>query len=348
MGYASGIAAQLGFAAESTVGTQVTVDHFVEHAKAPFKLEQKWAKGRGLRVGGLAPRAARVVQTTRGAKGTVELDVPTNKIGLLIRHLLGSPVTAPTQIAATTAYKQVHYVGNPDGLGLTLQVGRPQVSDGTVKPFTYPGSKIVGFELACSEGELLTLKLEVDAKDELTLATTPASNALAAASYVATTEVFRYIDCVIKAGGTASTASSEISIAGGTAIASLVKGFTIKGTRALATERYGTGSTKSEQKANGDFDITVDLDAEFNTQAELYDVFRAGTVVPLQFTFTGSLITGSNYNLFDIIVPGCKYQEAEAADNEQDLVGMPVSLTAFDDGTNALAQIKLISTDTTL
>ena len=345
MAFGTGLAAQLGYAAEGTVGTQVTVDHFLEHTKADFSLDQKWAMSEGLRAGGQTQRTARVVQTTRAAKGTLELDVPTAKHGLLIRHLLGSPVSTATLISGS-AYKQVHQLGNAAGLGLTIQRGVPQ-TDGTVKPFTYVGCKVAGWELSCSEGELLTLSVEFDCKDELTLATTPASNALAAASYVAATEVFNFTQAVIKTGGTASTASSEVSIAGGTTLASLVNGFKIKGKTPLATDRYGTGATKSEQLQNGLSEITIELDAEFGAQSHLYDVFRAGTVTPLEITFTGSTITGGA-NTFSIIAAATKLFDSSPQDNGTDLVTVNPTLQVFDDGTNNPFQIKLISTDTTL
>lgn len=346
MAFKSGLASQFGFAAESTYGTQVTVDHFVEHNKADFSLDQTWAINQGLRAGGQFPRSVRAVRTTRTAGGTLEFDVPTNKIGILVRHMIGSAIATPTLISGS-AYKQVHQSGNADGLSLTTQIGRPQSSDGTVKPFTYTGSKIVGWELSCEQGGLLKASLEFDCRDELTLATSPASNALAAASYTAAAELFPMHQASIKAGGTASTASSEVSIAGGTSIASLIKSFTIKGTRPSATERFGTSQTKSEPVHNGWTEVTATFDAEFGAQADLYDVFRAGTVTPIEITFTGSTITGGN-NTFSIIMAAGIYQSVKAEDNEADLVGAPAEIRAFDDGTNNPFQIKLISTDTTL
>jgi hypothetical protein len=345
MAFGSGLAAQFGYAAESTVGTQVTVDHFLEHKKADFELEQNWAVGEGLRVSGQVPRTARTIQTTRGAKGSLEVEVPTSKFGLMLRHVLGSPVSTATLVSGS-AYKQVHQLGNAAGLGLTMQRGVPQ-TDGTVKPYTYTGCKFASWEFSCEEGGLLMFNGDVDAKDELTLATSPASNALAAASYVAATELFTFHQAVIKTGGTASTASSEVSIAAGVALPSLVRSFSLKGTTPLASERFGTSQTKREQLQNGVSDIRLTLDAEFGAQADLYDVFRAGTVVPIEITFTGSSISGGN-NTFSIILAATKYMNVKAEDNEADLVGAPLELRVLDDGTNNPCQIKIISTDTTL
>lgn len=345
MAFGTGLAAQLGFAAESTYGTQVTVDHFVEHNEASLSLDQQWAISQGLRAGGQVPRAVRAVRTTRTAGGTVAFDVPTNKIGLFIRHMLGSAIATPTLLSGA-AYKQVHQLGNAAGLSLTMQAGRPQ-TDGTVKPFTYPGCKIAGWELSAEQGGLLQLSLDVDAADELTLATTPASNALAAASYVAATETFPFHQAVVKTGGTASTASSEVSIAGGVTLPSLVRKFSLKGTTPLASERFGTSQTKREPLQNDWTDVTLSLEAEFGAQADLYDVFRAGTVTPVEITFTGSSISGGN-NLFSIILSAGKFMKAMADDQGTDITSAPVELRAFDDGTNSPAQIKLVSTDTTL
>lgn len=347
MAFGSGLSAQVGFGAETTWGTVATVDHFYEHDEANLDLEQKWAAGQGLHAGGQVQRASRLVQTTRAAKGTFKADFTARKMGLLIRHMLGSSTATPTLIAGS-AYKQVHQLGNAQGLSLTTQIGVPLSSGSGPEPFTYPGTKISDWELSCTEGELLKLALSLDAKDELTTATTPAGPALTAAAYTTPAELFNFTQCVVKIGGTAATTTGVVAITGGTTVNTLLRNFALKTTTPLAESRYGTSATKSEQLQNGYSMPQLTFDAEFLNRTEFYDVFRAGSVLPVQITFTGSLVSGTSYNTLDIVLPATKIANDKPAGNGQDLSNQPLDLQVLDDTVNNPVQITLINADTTL
>ena len=347
MAFGSGIAAQVSFGQETTVGTFVTVDHSYEHLEANLDLTQNWAEGLGLHAGGQLKRASRAVPTTRTATGTFKMGFPNKKAGLLVRHALGSPISVPTLITGT-AYKQVHTLGNAAGLGLTTQIGVPR-ADGTVEPFTYPGTKVKDWELSCQEGAFLDFTLGLDAWDELTTATTPAGPALTAASYALPTELFNFTQCAVKLGGTASTAASVVSITGGTTVATLLKDFSLKGATPLAESRFGPAATKREQLQNGYTSPTLTFNAEFLNRTEWYDQFRAGATLPLQITFTGSQIaaTGS-FNTVDIVLAATKQKQQKVSGNGQDLSVQPLDLEVYDDGVNIGMQITIISSDATL
>ena len=338
----SGLSGQFMCGQETTVGTPVTADHSYEVEDVPISLNPKWVDGEGMHAGGQFKRAARSAIITRDATGSVKQDFTTKKQGLLVRHALGSATATPTVISGA-AYKQVHQVGNAGGLGLTCQVGVPQI-DGTVKPFTYPGCKVADWEFSSAQEDLLKFALSLDAMDELVT-----SPALAAFSPPVPSELFNHTQCVIKLGGTASTATGVVSIAGGTPLATLVRSLSVKGTTPLANRRFGTSATKKEQIQNGYSAGIVTLDAEFATQAEIYDVYRAQTTVPLQITFTGTQIgvTGS-FNSIDFVFAATKIKKSDPSLNGVDLSNQPVELEVFDDAANNPLQITIISTDTTL
>ncbi|MGZ4663721.1 MAG: phage tail tube protein [Frankiaceae bacterium] len=345
MAFASGLAAQVAFGQETTVGTAVTVDHFFEHDEANMDLAPTWAEGMGLHAGGQVKRASRAVITTRQASGSFKADVTTKKFGLLFRHMLGSPTSTATLISGT-AYKQVHTLGNGVGLGLTTQIGVPR-TDGVVEPFTYPGTKITDWTLSCAEGQLLKLDLGLDAWDELTTGTTPAGAALAAASYALPAEVFNFTQCVVKIGGTVATTSGVAAITGGTTVQTLLRNFSLKGTTPLATGRFGNSATKREQLQNGYTVPTLSFDSEFMNRSEFYDVYRAQTVVPIQITFTGSAL-GASFNTVDIVIPATRQKTNKPNGNGQDLTNQPLDIEVYDDAVNNPLQITYISTDTTL
>jgi hypothetical protein len=276
-------------------------------------------------------------------EGGFEFEWPTKGAGLLVAHMLGSSAV-PVVIAASSAYKQVHTPGGLVGKGLTIQVGRPEPS-GTVRAHTYAGCKITSWEFKLSDSEIATFALEVDGWDEST------ATALATASYPTGAEVFNFQQAVLKLGGTASTASGEMSVADGTAVTTVIKEISIKGENPLATERYGIGNAgvKREQLENDIPTITGSLTAEFN-RTELYDLMKNNTTVAVELTLTGSAIpSGSgNNNLLSFIMPACKLKEAAPSVEGPDVVQMTTSFEAYDDEVNAPIQIKIVSADTSL
>lgn len=335
------IDASVGFALETTVGTLATPTRWVEFDTESLKHESGWGEPTGLRVGRKFKRASRLTRTSVTANGSLELHWATRNMGTLVKAMLGSTVTTPTLVTGT-AYKQVHQYGDFLGKALTVQVGRPEPS-GTIRPFTYKGCKVVGWEIAVSDGEIATLSLDLDGWDEDT------TTALTAPSFVSAEELGSLNASLFKLGGTATTGSGIVSIASGVQVASVVKNFSIKGTTPMATERRGLGNSgiKKEQLENDIPTVTVSMEAEFS-KTELYDLYKNNTTTALQLSLIGSQIaaTGS-FNTLDIIVPALKLKGAPPAVGGPDIVMMSVDAEVYDDETNAPLQITIISADST-
>ena len=340
MATGSGIDAQLMIKPETTWGTAVTVDRAYEFTDESLNREITYVDSSGLRVGTTFKRSDRTRQSRFSVSGDITMELPTLGAGLLVKHMLGSSVTTPTLISGS-AYKQVHTPVGLAGLGLTMQMGRPEpVSPYTVRPFTYEGCKIVKWELSLKDGGLCMLKLSVDGQEESTV------TALATAAFLAGTKVYSFIDSTIKLNGTATTTAGETSVASGVALSTVAKSITISGDNSLATDRYGIGNAgqKKEQLQNGFQTITVKLDSEFS-KTELYDTYTAGLPIPIQWTQTGALIGGGNNFLFDVILPACFLKKAPPAVNGPDIVQMSTEWEAEYDGTNPAIQIKVVSTE---
>src|SRR5690242_5821850 len=220
MPYGSGLSAQVGIAVESTVGTEVTpMTNFYEFLDESFQFTPTWLDGQGLKAGQTFKRASRTVQSRFDVPGgfTVE-HADQGHMGLLWKHALGSAITVPTVIGATTAYKQIHTPGPKTGLGLTVQVGRPQ-TNGTVQAFTYRGNKVSQWDFSCSDNAIAQLKLTMNGWQQDT------SAALTAATFTSGAGVFNFADATnFKIGGTAATASGETTITGGVALTTVVTG----------------------------------------------------------------------------------------------------------------------------
>jgi len=349
MPYGSGLSAQVGVKAETTVGTAVTVDRFYEFLDESLAHSTTWLEGQGLKAGQAFKRASRVAPSrfTVGGDLTVE-HADKGGMGLLWKHALGSVITVPTQIGATTAWKQNHHAGATSlktGLGLTVQVGRPQ-PDATVRAFTYRGMKVLGWEFSCSDAELAKLKLTLDGWDE------SVATGLATASYTAGAGLFSFADAaVFKIGGTATTTGGETTVAGGTQLTTLAKGITVTGQTPLATERYGLGNAgiKKEQAENAIPVVTISLDAEFTSRTEIYDLYKANTTTAFELVFEHGLAgTAEPYEL-SFVWPATKIKQGSVNVSGPDVVPQKIDIEAYDDGTsNPVMQVRLVSTDVTL
>lgn len=340
MATGSGLDAQVGFAAETTWGTAVTVTRFVEFNSETLEYVPTWLEPTGLRVGRKHKPASRVRVSRKAAAGQVTLEHATKGMGLLWAHALASGVTTTTQIGVTTAYKQIHTPGDYRGKGLTVQVGRPEPGTGTVRPHTYSGCKVATWAFQCNDNSIPTLALTVDGRNEDT------ATALAVASYLSGTTVFDFSQATLKLGGTASTASGETTITGGTAVAAVVREISITGANPMATERYGLGNAglKNEPLENAIPTVTGSLAAEF-AKSELYDVYKAGTTIPLQLDFTGDVIEGANNFLLSVILPAVKLKKAAPQVGGPDIVSMATDFEAYSDETNPVIQVKIVSTE---
>lgn len=350
--YGSGLSAQLGFAAETTVGSAVSVPtRFYEFLEESLEFMPTWLESAGLKAGQAYKRASRVVQSRFTVEGDVSMEVvDRGGMGLLWRHMLGSQTTTATQIGTTGAYVQVHTAGARTGLSLTGQVGRPQ-TDATVKNFAYYGLKIPKWEFTVTDGDIPTIKLTYDGWGEST------AISLTTASFVAGATPFTFADSGTTGGGrftlggTVTTSTTGVtSVTSGVAVGTVVREFTLAGESPMAIERFGLGNggVKREQIENDIPTLTGKLTAEFGSQSEIYDLFKANTTTALQLDFAHGTAGGANPYLLSFILPAVKFKKAAVAAKGPDIVAQEIEYEAYDDGVNPIIQVRIISTDTSL
>jgi Phage tail tube protein len=344
MAHGTGLDSQFGMKLESVVGTQVTVDHFYEITAADALLQPTYIESSGVRAGKRFKRVAQVGISRKTVSGSISIPVTMKNMGMIWKWMLGSTGT-PVQIGGTTAYKQIHTPGATlMGISATMQLGRPQPSDGTVVPFSYKGCKVTDWEFSVSDGAEAALKITIDGWDEDT------ATALTAASYTASNDTWNFADCnIFSLGGSVATAGGEMTITGATAISSAITSLTITGTNHLAVDRYGLGNAgvKREQLENDFCTITGSFDGDFN-KSQIYDLSAAGTTTAIELDLTGPTISGANKYLCRMIMPAVKFSNPSADISGPDLVSQKGDFTAYDDETNAPFEVKIVSTDTAL
>lgn len=249
---------QVGFKTEATPGTSVTVDKFIPIVSENIKNDINYLDTKTI-------SARKVLRLTKpGARevaGTISTELPNIPMATLLKHMFGT-------IGTTGAGPYTHTAtpGDLTGDSLTIQVGRP-ASTGTVHPFTYAGCKLSQWTIACTQGEIATLELEVLGMSETT------ATALAVASYPSSWSPFTFIEGSIQVGGTPVATVKSITLTGGNTVES----------------RFHMGSPTSAQPLETGLreytgQIITDLDALTH-----YGLYTAGTPTAVVLAFSNGV-----------------------------------------------------------
>lgn len=337
----SGLDSQIMFGQETVWGTGVTPTRSIEFNSETVKFDPTWLEPNSLHKGIKYKRQNRASISRTSVSGDVAFDINTLGMGMLVRNMLGS-ATATTTLISGSAYKQIHTPGDFRGMGITVQVGRPEPGTGTVVPFTYDGCKVSKWAFSLKDNDTPNLQLSFDGQGETT------ATALATPAFLSGSTTYNFSQAVLKLGGTASTSAGETTIAGGTPIAAIAKDISLAGAVPMANQRFGLGNggQKNEQLENGIPTITGKLSTEF-AKTELYTPFQAGTAMCLQLDLVGATLGATTY-LFSIIIPAIKIKAAPPNVSGPDLVQMSTDFEVYSNEVDPVIQFKIISTEATV
>ena len=284
MGIGSGLSAQLGLAEESAYGTYSAPTRFVLFEKEGLKL----AIARD-ELGALLGETTTVLRSDRwaaGAKdvaGPISLKVLTKGFGMLFKHTLGA-VAITTPDGGLNARDHTATLADLAGKSLSIQVGRPDAG-GVVRPFSYMGVKVEGWELSNSVNNFLELALNTDGRDEDT------AQVLAAASYASAARALHWV------GGAVTIAGAPFKL----------KTVKLKGTNGLDGKRYSLNSQLKDEPGQEKLrEITGELEAEF-LDLTAYNRFVNGELAPVVATWRGPLIEGALYYQVQVSLPVCRF-----------------------------------------
>lgn len=323
MAIRSGIAAQLGFAAETTWGTFATPTRFLEVNSFAIKNDVQRIESAAIRANNRVLRQDRFASNPKGTSGSIELEVVSKGFGLIFKHMLGA-VAITTPSGATNSRLHTHTLGDLYGLGLTIQGGIPDVA-GTVQPFSWLGNKVSEWTLSNELDGILMLGLNTDGSSEVT------NQSLASASYAASTELLTY------AGGTITLAGSAFD----------VSAFSLSGNNGLKTDRYFIrgSTTKKEPIPAALVELTGSLTAEFEGLTA-YNRFVNGTVASLSATWLGSTIESTFKYSVTVTLPAVRFDGETPEVGGPDVVGLSLPFKVLFDGSQEPITIAYQTTDT--
>lgn len=324
MSIRAGLAAQIGAVAEDTWGTYKAPTSFIEFNEESLALAIERIESPGLRASNRVLRTDRWAAGQKRVEGTISFEAPSKGLGLWVKHALGA-VSISTPSGATNTRLHRHTLGDPYGLGLTVQVGRPDTA-GTVQPFSYTGCKIDEVTFSNSVDEFLMVECSIVGEDETT------SESLASASYPTGVQLFNWTQGVI-------------SIAGSTV--GVVTDFEVTVANAHKSDRYFLGAaTMSEPIIAGMTEITGTLSVEFDSLTN-YNRFVNGTIASVNAKWTAATaIEGSFYPYVEITLPDCRFDGTTPAVGGPDVLTLDLPFKALYDGSDQPITVDVQTADT--
>lgn len=333
MAVGSGIGSQLGVAPEVTYGTYVAPTRFYEARSAKVSKVKNTQSWDGLAAGRLVDRADGRVVTTKAGMAAINDLVCTNKdLGLLLNMIMGGTV-APVQQAATAAYLQTHTLLDTYGKSCTVQSGVPLIG-GTVVAQSGLGGRVTSAEFSCGVDELLTVGVEMDARDVTEV------QSLAAASYGTNRRPFHFGQMAVKVGATSGAAAA----------ADGVRSVSLKIDRKIKTDQfYANGAGLKDQPVTNDkAEITGTISADYKTAAHFADRFRDDTQFALVWEFVGPLIASTYFETIRFTIPAAFFDGETPAVDGPDVVGTDFPFRVYNDLTNNPLTVEYLSSDTVL
>ncbi|MGE0025699.1 MAG: phage tail tube protein [Thermoleophilia bacterium] len=325
----SGLWAQVGMAAEGTVGTYQTPTRFLEMVSESMDLQVGRVESQALRAGSRTLRSDRWMSGSRVVGGELQFEVADRGFGLPLAYAFGggtATITTPaggTNTRDHTIVQALNY-----GRALTVQVGRPDTA-GTVNPFSYLGCKVTEASLSSEVDGLLQLSMTLAAHDE------SQAQSLAAVSYPATQALLAWV------GGTLSLAGAALD----------VTNFTFNVNHGLKTDRFlqrGSGGTIIKEPIEAAMaEVTGKFTVEFESVTQ-YNRFVNGTIATLAGTWQAATIEGSLQYQLAVGMAAVRFDGETPKVGGPDVLTMQVPYKALVSGTLSPYTLVYRTTDTTL
>lgn len=312
----------IGIKKETTYGTAVTVDRFLEFTEESLDFARTFYQGSGMRPGSRLARSARNVLTQDGAAGDITIEYPTRGAGALLEALFGTATS--TQVSGDL-YQQLFTLQKTDYQpSYTIQKGIPRLGADTVDAYTFRGASCGSGEFSIVAGEVLKFTTSWTAKDmtdEVSYATP---------SYPSF-ELFSFVGATLSVGGSVTVPTASELATGGTSVAN-VRDFTVSVDQGHDSNGYNIGGAgkRSRRPAVGAAAVTGTITAEYDAKT-FTDALIDRTSVALVATFVGVTdITTGNKPTLQIVIPDIRFDGELPKANGGDVIAQSIPFTAFD------------------
>lgn len=228
----------VGFAEETAYGeATATFSRYFEFLSESFQRDPTVIESEGIRDGAAYKRQGRWAFGTQRVAGTLEVELNTRGMGVLLKHMMGAIATT-----GTGPYTHTATPGELFGKSFRLGIARPDIS-GTRRFFTYTGLKVGGWTLTANLDEMVRLSLDLFGREERT------TDALPTVDYTSV-------------GVPVPFTTGSLTIGG---VATPMRSFTLSQENGFNDDsQYTVGSTlRNETREYGLRSMTASADADF-------------------------------------------------------------------------------------
>lgn len=315
----TGMDRQIGYAAEATYGTGVTVTRFLPAISETLKKDITPTESAGQFAGQKVLRSTQWTQGNATVGGDIQHELYTQSMGLLLRAAFGTVTTT----GAGPSYTHVFSPADRT-VSFTTQVGVP-TTYGSVIPHTYTGCKIQSWELGVSAGEIVTWGMTVIAQEE------SSGTAIATPSYATNLTPWHAKSATFTMG----------------TVTVPVKSFTLSAGINLTDDRRFLGSTIIAEPLQGALEeYTGTIDIEWGNPTSqgtlLYQRFLQGTESALVCNLTAGTLAGT-------ITANVRYDGSTPSWSDNGIVQHSIPFKCIASGTlNSTAiSVQIVNNDAT-
>lgn len=266
----TGLSAQIGYATESTVGTPVTVTAFVPLLSETLSQDKTRLESSGIIAGRRVLTSNQWNGGNVTVSGSVQHELYNRGLGKLFTAMFGDVTTT-----GAGPYTHTFTPGDLVGDALTVQVGRP-ATNGTVYPFTYAGMKVSSWEIACAQGEIATIGLDLVGQREF---------------------AYRQVTDGVTTSGSAAISSSTAAFSTDD-VGKPISGTGIPSGATIASVTSATAATLSANATATGTSIT------FTIGVALASASYPASIKPLKFNHAAITIGGSSVNVMSLSISG--------------------------------------------
>jgi hypothetical protein len=320
---------QVGLIKDVTYAVSQTPTRFPEFTEASFTQKKEFLQGEGLRVGKVAGRSGRRTLAQEHAEGTLEVELVTKGMGVLLEACLGASTHT---LRAGSVYQSVFTAGTGTAPSYTVQTGLAPAGGGAVLPQTFLGMSVDSWELSVDTAGAVMLSMDMVGKELVT------ATALASASYAANASLYSFAQAAITIGvnGTDTLTAPSTTVLGSTTpatpAANITK-FSLKGDNHLDDGGVviGGAGKRTRRPEYGLREFTGSLTAEL-TAATLRDYYLNQSNLQLILTVTSAEnIAGSGtFAALQVVLPSVFFEGDVPTANGGDIVTVDIDFTVLD------------------
>lgn len=336
----------VGFKVESTYGTGVTVDRWLEFTEETITQDNEYIDSEGLRVGGVGVDLSRRTLGKVVAGGSVSLEWVTRGLGTLLQAMLGQNTST---LRSGSIYQQVATPLTTDPMpAYTVQKGIPPVGGGTTLAHTFLGCVVDSWSLSCEAGGALMAEVDWVSKEMAT------GTAYAAPSYVASprTLAFPHLAVSVGVNGTHALTVPTATALGSTAGSALtnISKIEFNGANNVDDGGFNSGGAgkRSRRPVYGLREFGGSLTAEFDA-VTLRDYYLAQNDLHLIATWTSDQDTGFGANAaLQVVVPSVRLEGKVPSSNAGDVIEQEIDFTIGRTASQSTIYVVAVTADTAI